>query len=205
MTVTLKTVVSDLYHNRAKGVGGGFGELGARAISEEAVISAPHHLKTLAQPAIFSFNMKNFSFVIDVTRSTKPASNGSALFFEDGQSTMATITRAHRIVGGGGYSGCMYSVYKAPGGEFKCVHTARPSGANADKYLNELRTYAGLQGWTLVHEVPTVGLIDGNCTTVFCLTRVSYTINPVVVRTVRLGLDRTGFSVTRHRWNTPAP
>ena len=204
MDPTIRTVVSDLYHNRAKGVGGGFGMLATRVISDDRDISTSHHLKTLNEPAKFSYGMKNFAFVIDVDRATKQTANGAALYFQDGHSTMATITRDQRIVAGGGYSGCMYSVYKAAGGEFKCVHTARPS-VDSDKYLDELRAYAKAEGWTLIHEVPTAGLVGtSGCVTVFCLTRVSYTLNPVLVRTVRLALDRTGMSVARDRWETPA-
>lgn len=202
---SIRTVVSDLYHNTVRGVGGGFAEMGRRTEKEYGTVSAPHHIERKASPGKFSFNLKNFSLVIDVEAADYPAANGFVLFFEEDLSTVATITRTHRIVGGGGYSGCMYSVYNVGNGEFKCFHTARPGGANADTYLNELRNYAAAQNWVLIHEVPTVGLAGvGGCVTTFVLTRVSYTLNPVVVRTVRLALDRNGMSVRRDRWNTPA-
>jgi hypothetical protein len=178
--------------------------MGTRSERESAPVSDPDHIVQKASPGKFSFGLKNFSLVIDVEAADYPAANGFVLFFEDAWSTVATITRAHRIVGGGGYSGCMYSVYNAGGGQFKCFHTARPGGVNADTYLNYLRVYAAAQNWQLIHEVPTVG-VTAPGQTVFTLTRVSYTVNPVKVRTVRLVLNQQGMSVRRDRWNTPAP
>ena len=79
------------------------------------------------------------------------------------------------------------------------------AGANVDTYVNALQHYANTQNWVLVHAVPTR---DGDqvpgCVTTFCMTRVSYTHAPVIVRTVRLRLDARGFSVQRRRWVTNA-
>lgn len=202
---SIRTVVSDLFHNRVRGVGRGFGQLERQNEREWGDISDADHVIRKATPAKFSFGMTNFSMVIDCDAADYPQANGFALMFEDAKSTVATITHAHRIVAGGGYSGCLYSVYRTPTGDFKCVHTARPGGANVNTYTTALAHYANTQNWVLVHAVPTAGAAQvAGCVTTFCLTRVSYTMNPVIVRTVRLRLDRNGFSVRRHRWNTPA-
>jgi hypothetical protein len=203
---TIRTVVSDLYHNRVRGVGGGFAALGRMSEREFGTVSAAHHVERKASPARFSFGMNSsFSLVIDVDAADYPAANGFVLFFEEALSTVATLTRAHRIVGGGGYSGCLYSVYRTPTGDFKCVHTARPGTANANTYVNELQQYAALQHWVLIRAIPTAGLAGNNgCVTTFFLTRVSYNVNPVVVRTVRLQLNANGLSVGRDRWNDPS-
>lgn len=200
---SIRTVVSDLYHNRVKGVGGGFTSVSTGVIRESATLSAPLNVSQNAQPVRFSFGLNsNFSMLIDVDKKDYAEANGFALMFEDGKSTLATINRAHRIVAGGGYSGCMYSVYSAGLGNYKCIHTARPGGANPDRYLVQLRQYAAAQNWNLIHEIPTAGLAGNNgCVTTFFLTRVSYNVHPVMVRTVRLQLDARGVSVGRHRWS----
>jgi hypothetical protein len=206
MTAAIRTIVSDLYHNRVRGVGPGFGLLASKGEKEWGVLSDNHHIERKASPAKFLLDMKNFSLVVDVDSADNNAANGSVLFFEENLTTVATINRDRRIVGGGGYSGCLYSVYRVGNGEYKCFHTARPGGVgvNSDQYVNLLRSYAAAQNWILIHEVPTVGEATvGGCVTVFILTRVSYTINPVMVRTVRLSLDAQGMSVRRQRWNTP--
>lgn len=75
-----------------------------------------------------------------------------------------------------------------------------------DDYVTGLRRYAQDQGWTLVHEVPTVADANGGanvngCVTTFMMTRVSYTVHPgPKVRTVRLRLNAQGLSVGRDRW-----
>jgi hypothetical protein len=202
---TLRTVIRDLYHNEVRGVGGGFNMLGTRVIPEYGTLSGADHVKQYASPAHFSFGMRDFKYIIDVDPADYPQANGFALFFDDGWSTLATLTRAQRIAGGGGYSGCLYSVYNVGNGQFKCVHTARPNAADPDVYVNQLRNYAHAQHWVLVHEVPTIGGVGVNgCVTTFLMTRISYTLNPVRVRTVRLRLDRFGFSVGRDRWDDPA-
>ena len=92
------------------------------------VISDADHVERKANPVHFSFGLQDFKLVIDCDLADYPQANGFALGFQDATSTVATITRHHRIVGGGGYSGCLYSVYNVGNGEFKCIHTARPGG-----------------------------------------------------------------------------
>jgi len=191
-----------MYHNRVKGVGGGFSTPSDR---EFGSLSGPLNVQQKASPAHFSFGMNTgLSYVLEAAAKNYGEANGFILNFEDGKSTLATLTRTHRIVAGGGYSGCIYSVYSAGHGKYKCIHTARPAGANPAQYINQLHQYAAQQHWQLIHEIPTAGLAGNNgCVTTFFLTRVSYNINPVMVRTVRLQLNSRGISVGRDRWNDP--
>jgi len=128
--------------------------------------------------------------------------NGMYLFFEDGWSTVATLNRSQRIVAGGGYSGCLYSVYSTGTGDYKCVHTARPNGPLLDTFVTGIRAYAAEQRWTLVHEVPSIGGVGvGGCVTTSFVTRVSYTINPTpIVHTVRLRENVQGLTVGQTRF-----
>jgi hypothetical protein len=148
---------------------------------------------------------------IRVTPAQLALANGFHLAFDEDWSTVATLTRQHRIVVGGGYSGCLYSVYHDGHGNYKCVHTARPAGVRSDAFVVGIRTYARDRRWTLVHEVPTVadgtsGAGIGGCVTTFLATRVSYTTAPTpIVRTVRLRQDAQGRSVHQDRFETPTP
>jgi hypothetical protein len=209
--VTIRTMISDLYHNHSRGVQG-VGYLAAtRIIQEQAVLSPTHRVKEFATPITLAVGGGPDN-IISVDHADMNTAMGFALFFEDARSTIATLTRAHRIVVGGGYSGCLYSVYHAGRGVYICVHTARPAdGRDPDRYVFALREYADDQRWTLVHEVPTRN--DGvsgpginGCVTTFLATRVSYTVQPKpVVRTVRLRQDNQGLSVGWDRWETPTP
>lgn len=206
---SVRTIVSDLYRNRSSRIRG-MAAIGSSSAGEYALLSPFYRVKQLASPITMTADgPPDDSFTM--TAAPLNAANGFYLFFEDSFSTLATLTRAHRIVAGGGYSGCLYSVYNTGGGVFKCIHTARPSGANADAFVAGIRGYAAACGWTLVHEVPTIndatgGIGINGCVTTFIVTRVSYTINPnPIVRTVRLRQNSQGISVGWDRWNTPVP
>jgi len=201
---TLRTIISDLYHQRSNGVVG-VGLLGSRSPLETRTLSSFFRVEENATPITVSFDGAP-DHMARVTAATPGAANGSCLFFHDEWSTVATLNRARRIVLGGGYSGCLYSVYSTGTGEYKCVHTARPKGPMSDAFVGGIRAYAAEQHWTLVHEVPTVGGVGvGGCVTTFMATRVSYTINPTpVVRTVRLRQNAQGFSVGQDRFETPS-
>lgn len=206
MPLSVNRMISDLYHRRAIGIfGGGF--VMSRGFEQDGVLNQASRVQKYATPVTLSADTDRFR----VVRGARNDTNAYYLGFVDGMSTIATLTRHHRIVVGGGYSGCLYSVYHDGRGSYKCVHTARPGGANADTYVGLLRAYAATNGWTLVHEIPTVtdavsGVGINGCRTTFLATRVSYTINPrPVVRTVRLRQDSQGNSVHQARWETPTP
>lgn len=209
MPVTVRTMISDLYHNRSRGFRG-VGMLAVRGAEEETTLSGMFRVKTMATPVTVAAGDAPEHF-FNVARVARADANAYYLFFEDAWSTVATLTRTHRIVIGGGYSGCLYSVYYAGGGEYKCVHTARPSGTMADEYVAGIRAYAAAKRWTLVHEIATItdatsGIGINGCVTTFLATRVSYTINPnPIVRSVRLRQDNQGRSVGQHRVETPTP
>jgi hypothetical protein len=205
----IRTIVSDLFHNRARRVLG-MGTLGAQGPQLVATLSDFYRV-TEAATAISTTVGGPPDNSISVVAAPLNG-NGFGLFFQEDWSTVATLTRTHRTVLGGGYSGCLYSVYFAGAGVYKCVHTARPNGATSDAFVAGIRGYAADRGWRLVHEIRTVtdefdgGAGVGGCVTTFFVTRVSYTIAPTpIVRTVRLRQDAQGYSVSRRRWNTATP
>lgn len=209
MPVEVRTMISDLYHNRSRGFRG-VGLLGTVAPLQTATLNGMFRVEQQATPITVTVGPgpDNFFNVVNAPLNT---ANAFYLFFHDAWSTVATITRQHRIAVGGGYSGCLYSVYHAGGGVYKCVHTARPSGTMSDEYVRGIRAYAAAQRWTLIHEVPTIsdahsGIGINGCVTTFLATRVSYTVQPnPTVRTVRLRQDSQGRSVGQFRVETPTP
>jgi hypothetical protein len=211
MPVTIQTMISDLFSNRSRGVRGLTWVAGQGALEEGATLHPTYRVREAATPITLAVGGAP-EFFFNADRAPKQTANGYCLCFEDKWSTVAMLTREHRIVVGGGYSGCLYSVYHAGGGVYMCVHTARPSdGLNADRYVALLRHYAQDQGWTLVHEVPTAndgvsGAGINGCVTTSFATRVGYTVWPnTVVQTVRLRENAQGLSVRRDRWETPTP
>lgn len=205
----LRTIVTDLFNGTSRRILGA-GTVGAQAIQQQTTLSGMYRVQEYASAvAMTKGGGPDNSYSMAV--STTAAGNAFCLFFQDQWSTLATITRDQRIVAGGGYSGCLYSVYDAGGGVYKCIHTARPSGTMADEYVKGLRKYAADKRWTLIHEVPTVADAQGGagvngCVTTYLVTRVSYTVNPKpIVRTVRLRHDNMGYCVRADRWDTPTP
>lgn len=206
---SVRTIITDLYSNTSKRILG-VGTLGTIQRLQCATLSPFFRVVEGAHPIVITAGgAPDFNF--NMAASNLGAAKGFYLFFEDSWSTVATLTRPQRIVAGGGYSGCLYSVYDAGGGTYKCVHTARPSGAMSDTFVAGIRGYAAAQGWRLVHEVPTVADANGGagvngCVTTFLVTRVSYTVTPKpVVRTVRLRQNAQGYTVRADRWDTPTP
>ncbi len=203
---SVRTMISDLYHNRMQGVGG-MGVWGARGSSEEKIFSGAYRVKSSSRPITVSVGDAPANRLAMDDAPTD--GNGRYLFFDDDSSCTGLLTRTHRIVVGGGYSGCLYSVYDVGGGEYQCVHTPRPNTAKKEDFVMALRAYAKDKGWVLIHEVPTVADAQGGvgvngCVTTFLATRVSYTVAPTpMVRTVRLRLNSMGLSVGRDRWETP--
>ena len=204
---SVPTIINDLYLNQSKSVTG-WGMLGTVAPDEQATLSG---MFRVTQKAKYTTMAIGAAPDYNATRVAAPkmTANSVYLFFEDDWSTLATLTRSHRIAAGGGYSGCLYSVYNAGGGEFKCIHTARPNGANADLFVTGIRAYAADKRWTLVHEIPTVadalgGAGVNGCVTTFLVTDVNYTSVPnPTVRTVRLRQNAQGRSVGQDKWETP--
>jgi hypothetical protein len=209
MPVTIQTMISDLYRGRSRGFRG-VGFVNAAAFEEQADLHHSLYVQQYATPITLAVGAGPEHY-FNMARATRVAANAFYLGFVDGKSTVATLTRAHRIVVGGGYSGCLYSVYHAGAGVYKCVHTARPNNAFMEAYVEGLQLYAQSMRWTLVHAIPTrndgiSGAGIGGCVTTFLATRVSYTVNPnPIVRTVRLRQDAQGNSVHQDRWETPTP
>jgi len=209
MPVDVRTMISDLFHNRSRGFRG-VGLLGTVAPLQTATLNGMFRVKQQATPVTVTDGGGPEHF-FNLAAAPLHTANAFYLFFEDAWSTVATLTRQHRIVVGGGYSGCLYSVYHAGAGVYKCIHTARPSGTMSNEYVAGIRAYAAAQRWTLIHEIPTItdatsGVGINGCVTTLLATRVSYTVQPnAVVRSVRLRQDNQGRSVGQHRWETPTP
>jgi hypothetical protein len=210
---TLRTIITDLHNRTAMGIGmtcQGGGE-------QSATLSDGHFVTELATPVTVSFGAAP-NYRVTFTAGARNATNGYYLFYQDGWSTVATLTRVHRIGASGDFAGCLYSVYHDGTGRYKCVHTSRPSGSKSETYVKHLRKYAADQGWTLVHEIPTTGGLPTKrffgrnrpgvpgCQGTFIVTRVSYTVAPKpIVRTIRLRLNNQNLSVAQDRWDTPTP
>ena len=198
---TIRTIISDLYNRRSAGLTGAgmLGATGGATIFN--TLSQFYRVKMEARPVTVSFG-GGPNHLTHFAAAPIGTANGMYLFFADDWSTVATLNRSQRIVAGGGYSGCLYSVYSTGNGDYKCVHTARPNGASRDAYVAGIRAYAADQHWTLVHEVPSTGGVGVNgCVTTSFVTRVSYTIAPTpIVRTVRLRENAQGLTVGQTRF-----
>lgn len=110
-------------------------------------------------------------------------------------STVADLTRDRRFVVGRGFAGCLYTVLDPGNGQYKCVHTARPSTSHPEETVDKLITYVRGKKWRVVHEVQTAEFIgnENGCVQVFCVTRVDFTINPrPMVHTARLQVNTVG-------------
>jgi hypothetical protein len=186
----LRKLISDLYHNRSKKMTG-MGYIYAGSADEVSTLSGAYRIEQGATYVTLDIDKGHPDQPVTVVRAAKHTANAIVLSFQEDMSILATATRTHRIVVGGGYSGCVYSVYNSGGGEFKCVHTARPfdnvRGVAHDDCVTALRAYAADKRWTLVHEIPTRGDgisgpgINGCVTTAFA-TRISYNsgVTPIV-------------------------
>jgi len=123
--------------------------------------------------------------------------NGSYLHYDAAWSTIANMDVNRRIIVSGNFSGCMFKVYKASPGVFRCAHISRPGG-DADRLVGLMANYATSQGWTEVRAVSTVGLIGNNgCTGITC---VSYLITNVEIQTIRLQINSIGMIVDKTMW-----
>ncbi len=124
--------------------------------------------------------------------------NGSYLHYDAACATIANMDVNRRIIVSGNFSGCKFVVYKVSPSEFKCAHISRP-GTNSDQFVTLMDAYANAQGWTVVREAPTVGLIGKNgCTGVVC---VSQLITNQRVETIRLEMGALGRIVGRTMWS----
>lgn len=199
----VRTVVSDLYHRRIQGIRK---NLFARGATHATVISLDYKIQYANTPVSVALDGNAPSIFLNAPPTADGGvSNGKYLFFEDGWSTVSDLTRTHRIVVGGDYAGCLYTVFDAGGGTYKCIHTARPGGKNVETAVTLMAKYAMTQGWRLVHQVPTKGLVGANgCDLVYIVTRVSYTVAPKpVVRTARVQLNQQSMIVGCDRFQDP--
>ena len=205
MSLNLKTMIKDLNSGLHLGVRGAL----SGCEDEYREINGSHRIKQLGTYVKLSTAAAPNNYLLYAKAGCDTA-DGIYLDFDDMWSTMATITRTHRVVISGNFSGCLYSVYSTGSGEYKCFHTARP-GTDSDILVGPLRQYAADRRWQLVHEVPTrndanSGVGMNGCNGTVVVTRVSYTIAPKpIVRTIRLRVDSMGRTVHRQRWDTVTP
>ncbi len=207
----IRTIVSDLYRQRVRRVTADQ-VVFANGPMRETTLSPFYRIEMGYRPVDTTLAGGVDNALNLAGKRVEGEGNGYCLYFNEVQSTVSPLTRTHRTVAGGGYSGCLYSVYYIGGGEYRCIHTPRPGGANAEAWVAGIRGYAADQRWQLVHEVPTVSepgdggaQVDG-CITTYIVTRVSYTVAPnPIVRTVRLRHDAQGRTVRARRWETPTP
>jgi hypothetical protein len=198
-------MISDLHHRRLIGIRGVLG-----GIAYNNQINTQHRIKlntTLIKVSAGALPNNYLTFA----EGNKENSDGYHLGYDEGWSTVATITRSHTIVISENFSGCLYSVYHTGNGDYKCFHTSRPAGADSDLYVKILRDYARGHRWTLIHEIPTAadgrsGVGINGCTQTTVATHVKYTVAPrPQVHTIRVRLNSQNRSVHQHRWITTTP
>ena len=190
---SIDTIVQDINSGTIVGVG-------AKpppniANSTTSVISAPHKIKYFSELMKATISPTN-------RLACDPAQgldfNGNYLHYADGFSTIANMDVNRRLVVSGNFSGCMYKIFDAGQGAFKCAHIARPGGANSDSLVQLIDIYAGQYGWTPIRSIPTVGLIGTNgCKEVIVLSRL---ITNTRIETARLQVNNQGLIVAKDVW-----
>jgi hypothetical protein len=208
----LQSIVRDLCVNRSAGIGrrphGNF-----EIAQESRTLNEFCRVRQAASAARFSYgdvpdnrlNVDLADNIMDLAPNLFEyrTANGFYLYYIEGWSTVATLSRARFTVAAPDFSGCLYSVYNAGNGEYVCVHTSRPNNEYREAFVTGIRSYAGRMRWKLLYELPTAGLIGKNgCTSVCFVSQVDYTVEPEpVVWTARLQLDQRGLSVARDSWH----
>lgn len=205
MGALIDTMISDLQHRRLKGIRGVL-----NGIPYSNQINTQHRIK-LATTSIKVTKGSPPNSYLTFSETSLADADGFHLGYDEGWSTVATITRSHQVVISENFSGCLYSVYHTGKGEYKCFHTSRPAGSDSDLYVKILRDYARGHRWTLIHEIPTIadgrsGVGINGCTQTTVATRVKYTVSPrPQVHTIRVRLNSQNRSVHQHRWITSTP
>lgn len=167
-------------------------------LSNNADISRTEKIEfdeTLIQCGISSENGVNSIKIVPTGSAGFVMANGLMLGFHEEWSTVADISRLRRYVFGRGFAGCLYTVLDTGNGQFRCVHTSRQGGKDADKTVEQLKSYVMRNRFRVVHQVPTAGFIgaENGCVQVWIATRVDYTINPKpAVQTARLQVSSIG-------------
>jgi hypothetical protein len=178
----LRRIISDLYHGRSNSMTGA-GFIYAGGTHEHTTLSGAYRVEQGATYITVDIDTSKPGNPVTMARATKQTGNGILLSFQEDMTIIATATRQHRIVLGGGYSGCVYSVYSKGNGDFVCAHTARPfnnvTNVALDDCVTAFRSYAADQRWTLVQEIPTradgvSGSGINGCVTTAFATRIHY-------------------------------
>ncbi len=200
-------LISNLHHRRIPAIGDKCRGSNGQA-SDAGMISEAHRLTFGSSPINTTLGTNN-PVRLNCTQDTTIAANGKYIHYAEGWSYAADLDRNARTAASGDYFGCQYSVFKLPGGVYRCVHTSRPldfaTDRGDDTYVVMLATYARRRDWQVVHTFHTAGLRANGCSAVFTVTRISYTAVPdPIVRTVRLELDGMGRIIRSTRFTDGA-
>ena len=123
--------------------------------------------------------------------------NGNYVHFADGWATAGTMDINRTLVISGNFSGCLWRIYRVPpdgaaagaaSDVFKCIHIARPGGAQSDAVVALVTAHATAAGWTLMQEVPSVGFIPPQGEVMM----VSRMTHNRTIETVRLQISNMG-------------
>jgi len=130
--------------------------------------------------------------------------NGRYLFFQDDWTTAADMDATHTIVVSGKFSGCMWKVFRAGVGLYKCVHIARPGGAGSDALVNLISQGTAVQHkWVEVQSIPTTGMIQPGVTNeVFLVSQ--YHPAASRIKTVAIAVNSQGLVVNHVYHDDPA-
>ncbi|KAA6458634.1 hypothetical protein DYQ86_18935 [Acidobacteria bacterium AB60] len=130
--------------------------------------------------------------------------NGRYLFFQDDWTTAADMDATHPIVVSGKFSGCMWKVYRTGVGQYKCLHIARPGGAESDLLVQLVTQGTAVQHkWVEVQSIGTAGMIQPGVTNeVFLVSQ--FVPGTSRIKSVALAVNNQGMVVNHVYRDDPA-
>lgn len=199
---SIATICADLNAGTVTGVGSKPDSGDTNAMS---VISATHNLKHLSVHMKATITPGGRLSCVGAERSSD--FNGNYVHYADGFATAGAMDMNRPLVVSGNFSGCLWKVYRAPPegvtdgryAGYKCVHIARPGGANSDALVIKVNAYAQTAGWTEIHAVPTAGFLPPQGE----IMMVTQFFPNVRIDTVRLQISNAGIIVGKTLFSTP--
>ena len=155
---SIATLVDDFHAGTVVGVGAMPPNLNA----QDSTISGTCRVKNNYVNMVAALSGTNR---LGCTSSNGQNTNGNYLFFEDDWSTVAEMDATHPLVVSGKFSGCLWKVFRSGVGQYKCVHIARPGGAESDALVDLITQGTAVQHqWVEIQAIPTTGMIQPGVT-----------------------------------------